>query len=214
MNKTIEKWDRIVISQEDAELLFDWRDANQELVRNFNPVLEQGVIINTNTPDIRYVFQKQGDEFVYSVVLEDGTVTHELVWNSITGEGKAIHSQLKKEMIRMYNEVFISLHASLMAYMEHSQDDTESVSVKSHTVVVGHKKQKKSKKKAPVKIRRKVYTVSVSKESLEAATRSYERHVEKWTVRGHWRKTKNGQVWIKPHVRGEGKEVTPKEYQL
>ncbi|AEW47176.1 hypothetical protein BCP78_0169 [Bacillus phage BCP78] len=214
MNKTIEKWDRIVISQEDAELLFDWRDANQELVRNFNPVLEQGVIINTNTPDIRYVFQKQGDEFVYSVVLEDGTVTHELVWNSITGEGKAIHSQLKKEMIRMYNEVFISLHASLMAYMEHSQDDTESVSVKSHTVVVGHKKQKKSKKKAPVKIRRKVYTVSVSKESLEAATRSYERHIEKWTVRGHWRKTKNGQVWIKPHVRGEGKEVTPKEYQL
>lgn len=213
----IDKLDRIVInSQEEIDRLIAWRDNNKDLVRNFSPVMENGVIFIKETPELRYIFRKQGAEYHHTVFHEvENAIVHSVIWDSATREGRVVHSVIEDPTMKHeYNMIVISLHATLMAYMEHSQENTESVSVKTHTVVVGHKKQKKSKKRVPVKIRRKVYTVSISKESLEAATRSYERHIEQWTVRGHWRKTKNGQVWIKPHVRGEGKEVTPKEYQL
>lgn len=45
--------------------------------------------------------------------------------------------------------------------------------------------------------------------------RRYERHMEKWNVKGHYRTYKSGKkVWIEPQVRGAGKEVTPKEYKM
>lgn len=46
--------------------------------------------------------------------------------------------------------------------------------------------------------------------------RTYERHTESWTVRGHWRNYRNGKkVWIKPHINGVNKEsVKSKSYQL
>lgn len=215
MKHDIDKYDRITVTQEDVERLFSWRDKNKDLVRNFNPVMEEGVILNTATPLVRYVFKKKENQYLYSIVNKhDDVVLHALSWNFETGVGTNIHTILDKGHIRDYNETLISLHASLMAYMEHYQDNEEYVRKQTNTVVVGHKKQKKSKKKTPIKIRRKVYSLTITEESLNEVTRSYERQTDKWTVRGHWRKTKNGQVWIKPHVRGEGKEVTPKEYKM
>jgi hypothetical protein len=32
----------------------------------------------------------------------------------------------------------------------------------------------------------------------------YNRHIQKWIVRGHYRRTKNGHVWIDSHEKGEG----------
>ncbi|QFP93324.1 UNVERIFIED_ORG: hypothetical protein Xoosp15_59 [Xanthomonas phage Xoo-sp15] len=215
MKHDIEKYDRITVTQEDVERLFAWRDKNKELVRSFNPVLERGVIINQATPEIKYVFQKEEENYLYDVVRnKNGEVVHTTIWNTVTGEGKILRTVLDHKDLKGYNEVLISLHASLMAYMEHYQDNEEYIHKQTNTVVVGHKKQKKSKKKTPIKIRRKVYSLTITEESLNEATRSYERQTEKWTVRGHWRKTKNGQVWIKPHVKGDGKEVTPKEYKM
>jgi hypothetical protein len=49
----------------------------------------------------------------------------------------------------------------------------------------------------------KVYKPIVKKDSDEP-TREYQRHIQKWTVRGHYRRTKAGLIWIEPHVRGEG----------
>jgi len=215
MKHDIEKYDRITVTQEDVERLFAWRDKNKELVRNFSPVLEEGVIINSVTPLVRYVFKKEGDRYLYSIINKsDDVVLHALIWDYTTGEGVTAHTILDNSQAKDYNETLISLHASLMAYMEHYQDNEEYVRRQTNSVVVGHKKHKKSKKKTPIKIRRKVYSLTITEESLNEVTRSYERQIDKWTVRGHWRKTKNGQVWIKPHVRGEGKEVTPKEYKL
>ncbi len=215
MEKDLNKYDRIVVSQEDVERLFEWRDKNKDLVRNFSPVLEEGVILNTATPLVRYVFNKKGGKYLYSIVNKaDDVVLHALIWDFETGEGTTSHTILGKYESTRYNETLISLHASLMAYMEHYQDNKEYVRKQTNSVVVGHKKQKKSKKRAPIKIRRSVYSLTITEDSLNGVTRSYERQIEKWTVRGHWRKTKNGQVWIKPHVKGTGKEVTPKEYKM
>lgn len=38
----------------------------------------------------------------------------------------------------------------------------------------------------------------------DAEKQEYERHIESWSVRGHWRKTKNGRTWVGPHVKGSG----------
>lgn len=215
MNKTIEKYDRLVVTQEDIELLFEWRDKNKDLVQNFNPVLDNGVIINKSTPLVKYVFQKEGTKYLYTMITEkDGNAIHSMEWNLLTKIGRTMNTILNKEEVQEFNQVLISLHASLMAYMEHYRDNDEHVQSRSHEVTTGYKKQKKSKKKTPIKIRRKTYSFTITEESLNEVTRSYERQIEKWTVRGHWRKTKNGQVWIKPHVKGTGKEVTPKEYKM
>lgn len=49
----------------------------------------------------------------------------------------------------------------------------------------------------------KVYKPIVKKDPDEPV-REYQRHIQKWSVRGHYRKTKNGLIWIEPHLKGEG----------
>lgn len=49
----------------------------------------------------------------------------------------------------------------------------------------------------------KVYKPIIKKDH-EEPIREYERHIQKWTVRGHYRKTKNGLIWIDAHTKGEG----------
>ena len=49
----------------------------------------------------------------------------------------------------------------------------------------------------------KTYRPLIKKDPNEPI-REYQRHIQKWTVRGHYRKTKNGMIWIEPHTKGEG----------
>ena len=49
----------------------------------------------------------------------------------------------------------------------------------------------------------KVYKPLIKKDPDEPV-REYERHIQKWTVRGHYRQTKKGKIWIEPHTKGEG----------
>lgn len=51
----------------------------------------------------------------------------------------------------------------------------------------------------------KVYRTKINNSLFNDKKKEYERHIESWTVRGHYRKTKTGEkIWIKDHVRGEG----------
>jgi len=56
----------------------------------------------------------------------------------------------------------------------------------------------------------KVYKPIVKKDPDEPI-REYQRHIEKWTVRGHYRRTSNGLIWIEPHEKGQG-EVEKRIY--
>lgn len=50
----------------------------------------------------------------------------------------------------------------------------------------------------------KIYKPSVKRDP-NIESREYQRHIEKWSVRGHYRRLKNGEkIWIEPHTRGEG----------
>jgi hypothetical protein len=51
----------------------------------------------------------------------------------------------------------------------------------------------------------KVYRTKINNSLFYDKKKEYERHIESWTVRGHYRKTKTGEkIWVKDHVRGEG----------
>ena len=47
----------------------------------------------------------------------------------------------------------------------------------------------------------KVYKPVIKK---DGPVREYGRHIEKWSVRGHYRKVGDKTIWIEPHERGEG----------
>lgn len=42
------------------------------------------------------------------------------------------------------------------------------------------------------------------KKDPDEPVREYQRHIQKWSVRGHYRKTKSGLIWIESHTKGEG----------
>ena len=51
----------------------------------------------------------------------------------------------------------------------------------------------------------KIYRTKINNSLFYDKKKEYERHIESWTVRGHYRKTKTGEkIWVKDHVRGEG----------
>lgn len=77
------------------------------------------------------------------------------------------------------------------------------------------KGKSKDKKKGPkkVKIVRSFY-ISEDDFNDESTKREYNRTLESWKVRGHFRRYKNGKVvWIQPYTKGKGAK-TPKIYEV
>lgn len=61
--------------------------------------------------------------------------------------------------------------------------------------------KRKKRKQGKRRITRKIYKVG---NPSQKEARPYQRHVETWNVRGHWRNLKSGKrIWIKPHVKGD-----------
>lgn len=209
----LDKLDKIILSQQDVDSLFEWRDNHKDYVRNYKPVLTDGVIeVKGNH---KQLFQSRG-KFVTIVVFNNNDeIVHTFIWDNVTKLGRTIESRIKQDE-KSFNESILSLFTSLMAYMEYYGDKKEYVDVEEVRAVVQKKaKGNSKKKKSPIRIKKKIYKIKVTKESIKLDKNRYERKAEKWTVRGHWRQLKNGKkIWIASHVKGEGKEVTPKEYKL
>jgi hypothetical protein len=218
VEKMISKLDKILMSENDINLLFEWRDNHKEYVRNFKPVLKEGcIVIEKDGNKTIEVFKSNGKFHTYHMFV-NGRPVHQIVWDVETKKGITTFTDynFSKEKEYQYNSSVLSLHASLMAYMEYYSDNAEYVERK-EVSVTHHKKPKKNSKgkKSPTRIKRVIYDIKVTKESVKRDKNLYERHAEKWNVRGHWRHLKSGKkVWINPHVKGEGKEITPKEYKL
>lgn len=54
-----------------------------------------------------------------------------------------------------------------------------------------------------VNLNKPVYRPAIKKDPDEPA-RDYQRHIQKWVVRGHYRRTSKGLIWIEAHEKGEG----------
>lgn len=50
----------------------------------------------------------------------------------------------------------------------------------------------------------KIYRTIIKKNLDEEKKKEYQRHIESWSVRGHYRTIKGKRVWVKEHIKGEG----------
>ena len=50
----------------------------------------------------------------------------------------------------------------------------------------------------------KVYRTKIKKDLNDEKNRDYQRHIQSWSVKGHYRTIKGKKVWIKEHTRGDG----------
>lgn len=50
------------------------------------------------------------------------------------------------------------------------------------------------------------------KKDPDAPKREYGRHIEKWIVRGHYRRTSKGLIWIDEHIKGQGANIEKRIY--
>lgn len=223
----IDKLDKILLSNEDVDSLFKWRDNHLDYVHNFKPVLKEGCIILTmkdNKEEYhREIFRDNGDNYYHYMIFVKGLKVHEMLWDKTTKIGTVLFTKMQfpNGGEHDYNNTVLSLHASLMAYMEYYSDKKEYVEVE-HVTSTKTKKSKGGKgKKSPIKIRKKVYKVKITEESIKMDKRRYERKTEGWNVKGFWKNQPYGKgrklrkrIWVESYPKGDKKNITPKEYKL
>lgn len=211
----LETKDKIFLGDDDLKNLLAWRDNNKDLVRNFKPSLDEGVILFKGHYK-QYFLQE--DNIVHFKIYVANQLYFQFSLNRDSRtpfnlDFKPIFSEMgivKKEAI----QDAITVHASIMAYM---QSNKEYVEVKEiEKLRKKQKKKNKDKRKNKnyiTKIKTTVYKVNVANTEQQRKEK-YEKHIESWGVRGHFRTLKSGnKVWIKPYVKGEGK-TNPKTYKM
>lgn len=219
----LEKYDRVIVSKEDMAHIIQWEEdyfKKHGKGDNVDFPMSEGVI------EIEQEHEQLGINVVastYFKVNEDifevrqFTKGEEFFSFKIGGEENEFYDiktnvrSASKEDIDRSARMTTYLIFCVFQYMSHmTRNVVESKELKSI-----RKKQKG--KKASKNNRNRVVKLSVTKYTFNHAepTKSYERHVMGWNVRGHWRQLKSGKrVWIKPHAKGDKEQIEAKEYRL
>jgi hypothetical protein len=207
--------DRIEITVEDIKKLMEWKNKNKDLVRNRKDVLKEGFICYDDTS---IYFKRTLIHMEYKMFYAKGKILsfkHNALTYVISDVWKDSSFKLndyeRQEMIKD----IITVHASLMAYMEHYNPQVE---VK---VIQTSKESKKSNKTKKVKNTKRVvnltkqYKVNIVDKPTPTPHGYHERHTIAWRVRGHWRKYKSGKtVWVNSYTKGNIEDVQGKIYKI
>lgn len=220
LTMNFDKLDKVVFRNVgELKTLLSWRDNNKELVRNFKPILKEGVVVYHENN----IYFKMDDEFVY----------YELFLNDVkmlkfTAEKKTVNGvkmsqvvdreniNLKDDYVEEATQDCVTIIASLMAYMEHY---TEFVTVTKERKVTKKKGKGGNKNKDKViKIGRRVYDISIPTDLVQREEkRQYERHVETWPVRSHPRTYKKSgkTIMIEGYQKGDKtKDPKPRTFKM
>lgn len=190
-----------ILMKDKSELdkLMQWKDNNKELVRNYNPVLEEGLII---FEEYKQYFKQTENKVNYIVWFGDKEVMKLEILNCQGGYVvKNIWSIFHPEHQEMSIKDCVTTHYSLMAYMANY---TEYVTEKRQRVIKKKKASSKSKKNNRViKLGKRIYDVTIP-QSVAMEKRSYKKHTEAFTVSGHYRtyKKTGKRVWIASYIKG------------
>lgn len=230
--------DRIVISQKEITELFKWKDENKELVRNYKPLLLEGVIEfgnsylyfkhskeNTNLITFKlYAMDKLAIKFDYNKITWLATNQYfDSDFSKLVLDGK---TENKEKML----QDLLTLHSSLMAFVQNYESEIEIREEKKRVTKKTNKKSKKAKKnnknkKVSKLITKKVYIIPDNvKEVIEKEDRNkrpYTRQTDIWTRRGHMRTYRDKQgnvikrVWVRPTLcKAKGKKEGKKEGKI
>lgn len=214
--------DTVSLSRDDYLKLFEWKENNRFLVRFFNPVLEEGVIVVENSMK---QFFKQDDTFIEIELFFGSLKALELHLERIgNGQIKVLKEIPNQKVANHLNYPIskmiadsITFHAAAMAYMGYFME--QKIYVDKEVVQKNGNQKKKRKDKTRrkiIKIQHRIYNVRVGGNTKEIKIkREINRRTNQWTVRGHWRKYKDGKkVWVKTYKKGNGTEPQAKIYKM
>ena len=216
--------DKIYISQDEENKLFQWRDEHKNLVRNYkasikkvkyilldetsNPVII--TVIDSGEARVDFTITRQGkrlDSFCY----DRYKMTVNEKWYALK-EPKAV-----KEAKSAGRQEAISIHASTQALLNHRQrievdrgqetrEDVESIVEKVQN------REKTQKKDNIIKISDIIYTPA---EAHTRGFRNYTKPTREISVRGHYRHYRSGKtIWIDEYKKNAGKDKKSKKYDL
>jgi hypothetical protein len=224
-DKLIKK-DKVIVSVDSIDELFQWKDNNKDLVRKFTPILID-IVLQIGAVFV-HVSESKLPKYVFQFDIYEGNQNqHTCYWNNKTwelfapsNEGTG-YTKATGISINDYQQSIITLYATLMAYMEHYRETVEKHLV-STKKPVSKKKQKKTGKSVTY-IRNTVYTLTGVIDdkqmitNIEEGKRAYTKPDNPFKVRGHWRHYKSGKTtWVPSYVKNkqEGKEPEQRIYKL
>lgn len=130
--------------------------------------------------------------------------------------------QINKDKVPFYNDIEIIM-VGVFSYIHMIQRDKE-------IEVIEVEKEKKPEKTPSGKKKEKTYDPNKKKtvmiDDIQIITKNinnvkdilkkkYKKHIDSWSVRGHYRRLKNGKkVFVKGYIKGDKNKVKGKEYQV
>lgn len=217
--------DKIMISSADVDALFAWRDKNIDLVLrcpcplkavelHFSPnsQAETGFYLRCvrEKPNLlRLYIGPEGEKAGGYFLLERMPDGRWLKIKDTIGGDETSFKPSKKD----FGDSLVAMYCTVMAVMVHSSDfELPDIEKKPSEKKVPAKKQKKAHKKhtsgTTYILRRSGKSISVSPRGSHASPKGI------FTVRGHWRHYKNGNiVWVSEYRKGTGKKK-PKTYKI
>ena len=190
--------DRIILSSKDVETLLKWRDNNADKVRH-NPAPFKAIMLEFPETKINIkAYNDAGKIAFYLQVNEQkaGKITGQQLSGGLFQEKKNT-TKLKKEDVQS----LITVYASLMAFIVYHEQETAAARQ--------DPRQERPKNRGKAKRRRKngiTYLFSGSGSGPRIHPRGHHSSpAGVFTVRGHYRRYKNGKtVWIAPYTKGSG----------
>ena len=118
---------------------------------------------------------------------------------------KSSTAEIFKEIINTNCKMFIYFAYSLMYYASKIKPEEISIAKSTKKSTDGEIVNVKYKYNGYVDLKDngKIYRPVINRQP-DDPIREYQRHIEKWAVRGHYRRTSTGLIWIEPHLKGTG----------
>ena len=139
--------DVLQIDKKQLEKLMEWKDNNKEVVRNFNPIIEEGIInifqhtsvyftLKDDIISFRfYLFDKSHNEDTYILSLDYDFLNLQIFNLNISKDKNRIVSYFREDVLKLDNDNnltketqmliqdIITVYASSMAYMQYYKKD-------------------------------------------------------------------------------------------
>lgn len=219
-----EKLDKIIVSSKDVVDL----EKQLQIIKQNNPQVQtlshvaivEGILsvkLDGLNHNVHIYFDISSDIFKFEVFI-DNHFDKKMMKFEFNLMNQQI--ELHESFINKNKYAFIELAKSYVywvttcvLYITHCKD-LDNIDVLDERVQVNKKQRHKSKNKNKYTyITRKKYTINKI-EDVEKTRQQIIRHLDSWSVRGHYRKCQSGKVvWVKPHKKGKG-EVHPKTYKV
>jgi hypothetical protein len=221
--------DKIYLSEKDVDNLLAWKNKNSEAIAKYKNVLEEGAIVMSKEEDVLY-FQASDEENLVLEYYEDNELMltfvckrlqDRLVTEYIDTSKEFDKKKFEKDVDVVVGELFQILgqiYVSVMAYMAYYKPEfvekDENIEMSESRL----KRVQRSLKYNPnrtIKLVNKIYRINDNAKYKKVTKKEITRHLQAWGVRGFFRNQYGKQVWVKPHIRGKGKEeVIAKTYKI